>query len=420
MIKFALNIKLRYMLRKVLSLLFFIGFLVNGNLIAQLNLLTNGSLTGIPNLASAPSSWKLIRGNSNYSSDINDINVSPQDPIQFVISPSNSNDGGSWSSFVGVRSLNFYEGIYQQVSLTANKTYTISYEFSHFGATSPIANNDDAFINVIYSTVGEPNLGPGGFSTNLIGKSDVISMGEGWKDQTLSFTPNVSTDYNIGFQIGLPSNSNRAYVNIDGIAIVEQNNTSGNNCPVANDDGNIVNEGELTVGNVFDNDSDADGDLLQIVAMIKLPDHGSLTSNSSTGEYVYQHYGEEEFSDIFTYVVTDGNCTDTADVVISITPKNDPPVVIQDTFYVNEGDTLTVLNSDPNLIINNDLDPDNTVSDFTAQLSIPTLFNATGTTFMLGSKGAFQYIHGCNNATMDVFQYYVSDLDQQSEFRIVL
>ena len=35
MIKFALNIKLRYMLRKVLSLLFFIGFLVNGNLIAQ-------------------------------------------------------------------------------------------------------------------------------------------------------------------------------------------------------------------------------------------------------------------------------------------------------------------------------------------------------------------------------------------------
>ena len=36
---------------------------------------------------------------------------------------------------------------------------------------------------------------------------------------------------------------------------------------------------------------------------------------------------------------------------------------------------------------------------------------------MLGSKGAFQYIHGCNNATMDVFQYYVSDLDQQSEFQ---
>ena len=84
---------------------------------------------------------------------------------------------------------------------------------------------------------------------------------------------------------------------------------------------------------------------------------------------------------------------------------------------MNEGDTLTVLNSDPNLIINNDIDPDNTVSDFTAQLSIPTLYNASGTTFMLGSKGAFQYIHGCNNATMDVFQYYVSDLDQQSEFQ---
>ena len=43
---------------------------------------------------------------------------------------------------------------------------------------------------------------------------------------------------------------------------------------------------------------------------------------------------------------------------------------MKDTFYVNEGDTLTVLNSNPNLIINNDLDPDNTVADFSAQLAI--------------------------------------------------
>ena len=54
--------------------------------------------------------------------------------------------------------------------------------------------------------------------------------------------------------------------------LIAQTNTSGNNCPVANDDGNIVNEGEITVGNVFDNDTDADGDLLQIVSIIKLPD----------------------------------------------------------------------------------------------------------------------------------------------------
>ena len=99
MIKFALNIKLRYMLRKVLSLLFFIGFLVNGNLIAQLNLFTNGSLTGIPNLASAPSSWKLIRGNSNYSSDINDIDNPALGKLGDASDNTNlssSTDGGTW------------------------------------------------------------------------------------------------------------------------------------------------------------------------------------------------------------------------------------------------------------------------------------------------------------------------------------
>ena len=45
------------MLRKVLSLLFFIGFLANGNLIAQSNLFTNGSLDGIVSTGALPTNW---------------------------------------------------------------------------------------------------------------------------------------------------------------------------------------------------------------------------------------------------------------------------------------------------------------------------------------------------------------------------
>ena len=44
----------------------------------------------------------------------------------------------------------------------------------------------------------------------------------------------------------------------------------------------------------------------------------------------------QSVSDIFTYVATDGECYDTADVVISIVPVNDPPAVVKDTFFVNE------------------------------------------------------------------------------------
>ena len=82
-----------------------------------------------------------------------------------------------------------------------------------------------------------------------------------------------------------------------------------------------------------------------------------------------------------------------------------------------KSEVLEGLNKKGCLIINNDTDPDNNVSDFTAQLSIPTLYNAPGTTFLLGSLGAFQYIHGCNNASLDIFQYYVSDGTTQSEFQ---
>ena len=284
-----------------------------------------------------------------------DLNTSPDlgnisDPTlgNEQTTATSSTDGGTWVGFHD-RTDNLFgdyrEGLWQSISLEVGKTYTISFEQANFGAE----NNGSFFSNngklEVFIDAGSTE------PTTLVGDGGAMSLGTQWNNASVTFTPTASGTHSIGFRAKTTSGDKLgAYMSIDGIKIVEQSNTSANNCPVANDDGNIVNEGELTLGNLFDNDTDADGDLLQIVSIIKLPDHGSLTSNSSTGEYVYQHYGEEEFSDLFTYVVSDGNCTDTADVVISITPKNDPPVVIQDTFYVNEGDTLTVLNSDPNLI----------------------------------------------------------------------
>ena len=179
-----------------------------------------------------------------------------------------------------------------------------------------------------------------------------------------------------------------------------------NSCPVASDDGNILVEGGITNGNVLSNDIDSDGDLLQIFSVINLPDHGSLTFETN-GDYTYQHAGDEFYSDLFTYVMTDGVCFDTADVVISITPVNDKPVVVQDTFYVNEGDTLIVLNTDSLLIVKNDLDTDNTNSELRAVLTIPPFHNEG--IFSIGNRGAFTYIHGCNDATLDIFQYKVND-----------
>ena len=296
------------MLRKVLSLLLFFGFLANGNLIAQSNLFTNGSLDGTVSIGATPTNWNSYSSTSPDVCNISDPTLGGDGSPKTTAT--SSTDGGTWVGFHDLTDF-AWEGLWQNISLEGGKTYTISFEQANFGAVyggSDFSNNGKVEVFIDAGSA-EP--------TTLVGDGGAMSLGTQWNNASVTFTTTVSGAHSIGFRAKTTSGDKLgAYLSIDGITIVEQNNTSGNNCPVANDDGNIVNEGELTVGNVFDNDSDADGDLLQIVAMIKLPDHGSLTSNSSTGEYVYQHYGEEEFSDIFTYVVSDGNCTDTADVVI--------------------------------------------------------------------------------------------------------
>ena len=70
--------------------------------------------------------------------DVNDVNngIVSSGGVDWQVSASNSDDGGTWASFYGLRNFGgsrYLEGIYQQVSLTADKTYTISFEMSHFG-----------------------------------------------------------------------------------------------------------------------------------------------------------------------------------------------------------------------------------------------------------------------------------------------
>ena len=195
----------------------------------------------------------------------------------------------------------------------------------------------------------------------------------------------------------------------------------GNTAPVLTDENINLDEGELNFGNLLINDDDADNDVLSIYSYT-LPLHGVLFLNQVTGVYTYQHDGSEEFSDSFEYVVTDQKCYVTASVTININPVNDPPIVVQDTFYVNEGDTLDIKLSDPNIILNNDIDPDNPVSDLEAVLAIaPQFHDISSGIFDLKPSGEFLYIHGCNDDSLDVFQYRVSDgLDQSLIYDSVL
>ena len=117
------------------------------------NLFGNGSLIGIPeqslpNLALPPNSWSLIKQNNieipqTATADIVDINGNGSwNDTWHVETPSNSSNGGTWVGMYATKNMqstnpnafDMNEGIYQQVSLSANQTYTISFEMSHFAA----------------------------------------------------------------------------------------------------------------------------------------------------------------------------------------------------------------------------------------------------------------------------------------------
>jgi VCBS repeat-containing protein len=244
-----------------------------------------------------------------------------------------SPDGGIFAA-IWTNPSSFHESFFSTVTgLTIGKKYTLKFYLANAGMAS-VAVGDSAQISVSF-----------GSETKLTEKMVYLGIGnQVWTEITMEFFPTSATQQLLFKSINVAGKY--SYMGIDGIRMTFETD-SNNNGPLASDDGNLLDEGGITSGNVLINDSDIDGDLLQVFSIIKLPDNGSITTETN-GDYVYQHDGSETFSDLFTYVVTDGECYDTADVVLSINPVNDAPVVVKDTFYVNEGDTLTVLNSDPN------------------------------------------------------------------------
>jgi uncharacterized repeat protein (TIGR01451 family) len=102
------------------------------------------------------------------------------------------------------------------------------------------------------------------------------------------------------------------------------------NAPAANGDSLTVAEGGAGVTvDVRDNDTDADlpYDALMVTGYTP-PAHGTVVANGD-GTFTYMHDGSENFSDSFSYTVSDAAMpahTAIATVLITITPMNDAPV----------------------------------------------------------------------------------------------
>ncbi|MEZ6035156.1 MAG: DUF2341 domain-containing protein [Planctomycetaceae bacterium] len=80
-------------------------------------------------------------------------------------------------------------------------------------------------------------------------------------------------------------------------------------------------------GGLLENDSDPDNNNLT-VSLVSGPSHAASFSLNPDGSFNYVHDGSETTTDSFTYRVSDGTLTDTATVVLTITPVNDNTPVI--------------------------------------------------------------------------------------------
>ena len=100
-----------------------------------------------------------------------------------------------------------------------------------------------------------------------------------------------------------------------------------NDAPIAGNDTATVTEGgavSIAASTLLANDSDPDDDTLVITAVSDAAS-GSVILSEDGETVTYTHNGLETTSGGFTYTVSDGSATDTARVVITVTPVNDPP-----------------------------------------------------------------------------------------------
>ncbi|WP_243350206.1 Ig-like domain-containing protein, partial [Parabacteroides sp. FAFU027] len=168
------------------------------------------------------------------------------------------------------------------------------------------------------------------------------------------------------------------------------------NCAlIANNDSIVTLEDTPVTINVLANDYDSDGDPLNITT-VSAPAHGSVTKNFDN-TVTYKPYPNYNGKDKFAYVITDGNSSDTASVLVTVIPVNDKPVAVNDTVSTPE-DTPVIIP-----VLHNDYDVDGDV------LTVIKTTKPTNGTVIINSNNTVTYKPSANYHGNDQFDYIISD-----------
>ena len=177
-----------------------------------------------------------------------------------------------------------------------------------------------------------------------------------------------------------------------------------NNPPVAEADAYEVAEDgllEVAAPGVLANDTDLDGDTLEVASIGIFPTNGTVTPERD-GSFTYQP--DEDFygTDSWGYKATDGtDLSNGVRVTITVTPVNDAPVANADSYGVDEDQLLTV---DAPGVLANDTDVEG--DPLTAVLDVSP---SHGTLVELKADGSFKYEPDPDYNGPDSFDYHAND-----------
>lgn len=175
--------------------------------------------------------------------------------------------------------------------------------------------------------------------------------------------------------------------------------TLANSTPQSVDDSVQVNQNMATTVDVLANDSDADGDILDIT-QTSVPSHGDVVISNSS-QLIYTPDSDYLGGDSFTYTITDGiNSYSTSTVTIEVIAANLMPIAVNDSAEVLLNGSITID------VLANDSDPEGNM------LVVESVTNGAKGTTIVNNDGSITYSVSGKNRGGDSFSYTISDGEQ--------
>lgn len=203
--------------------------------------------------------------------------------------------------------------------------------------------------------------------------------------------------------------------------------TQGSNviagAPTANDDTTTTDEDTSVTVDVVANDTDPDGDALDVSDITNGPSHGTAQITGPNNDKIQFDPGDDATANVsITYEVSDGNGgTDTATLNVTVDPVNDAPTANDNTATTNENVPLSVNDGDSAdlLELSTDIEGDSLLLgavDGESFASGSTITLDSGATVTVDNDGSWVYDPngqfgslGAGQTDTDSFTYTVDD-----------